>query len=69
MDMEMMSFKIVRNILVEQNRRLIVQLSRDYGLDSEKMLESYLRPEFYLPILYKKVTKIADSANHNATTT
>lgn len=60
MDIKMMAFNLVKNMIVQQNKDLIERISDEYGLDKEDMLREYLKPEFYLVVFEKEVTKKHD---------
>lgn len=50
MDSEV-GFNIITNMIKTQNKKLLEQLAKDYDLDVHILKESYLKPEYYLPIV------------------
>ena len=46
-----MIFDIFTNVIIEQNKILLKQVSDKFGIDYDILLEKYLTPENYLPIL------------------
>ena len=44
-------FSILTNIIIKQNKRLLIELARKYDLDEEYMLQKYLQPAYYLPVI------------------
>ncbi len=53
-----MIFDIFKNIIIEQNKVLLLQVSEKCGIDYETLLEKYLKPEYYLPvILHSQLSK------------
>jgi predicted transcriptional regulator len=47
-------FDVFKNIIIEQNKQLIKQLSQKHNLNYDEMLDKYLKPEYYLPVLLSK---------------
>lgn len=41
------SVKMVKNILKEQNRRLLEQIADKFGLDPDLLKQKYMTPTFY----------------------
>lgn len=52
MDSEV-GFALFKNIIIEQNKRLLEQIAKDHGRDIGKLMDKYIKPEFYLPIIQK----------------
>lgn len=52
MDSEVV-FAIFKNIIIEQNKRLLEMIARDYNKNAEALESKYIKPEFYLPIIQK----------------
>jgi hypothetical protein len=46
-------FSVFKNIIIEQNKKLLKELAMDIGKSEKYMLDRYVRPEFYLPIITK----------------
>jgi hypothetical protein len=44
-------FSILTNIIIRQNRQLLIELAKKYELDEEYMLQKYLQPAYYLPVI------------------
>lgn len=50
MDIEIMTFNLVKNILIKQNEMLLTNVAKQYNLDTKQILDTYLTPQFYLPV-------------------
>lgn len=46
-------FNIIKNIIKKQNEVLLRQIADRYGMDFNSLKDSYIRPEYYLPIVQK----------------
>jgi len=44
-------FDMIKNIIIAQNKQLIKQIATDYMRNETRLLERYLKPEYYLPIV------------------
>jgi hypothetical protein len=44
-------FSVFKNIIIEQNKMLLKEIAKDSGKNEKNLLDRYLRPEFYLPII------------------
>ena len=42
---------MIINIIKEYNRSLLIEISNKFNLDPEKMIEKYLTPYYYMPII------------------
>lgn len=42
---------MIINIIKEYNRALLIVISKKFNLDQDKMLEKYLTPYYYMPII------------------
>lgn len=42
---------LFRNIIVEQNKEFLKKVAERYDLDYEYLLQKYLKPEYYLPVI------------------
>lgn len=52
MDKEV-GFQMFKYMTIKQNRELIKQIAKDYNLNEAKLLERFLKPEYYLPVIQK----------------
>lgn len=48
-----MMFRLLKNIIVEENKTLLRLVADTYGLNYDSLKEKYLRPEYYLPLVVK----------------
>lgn len=48
-------------ITIAQNRALIKQIAKDFGMSESRLMERYLKQEYYLPII--QVTQKNDKRN------
>jgi hypothetical protein len=46
-------FDIFKNIIIEQNKILLKKISEVTGIDEDHLLETYIKPEYYLPVITK----------------
>ena len=60
MDQEI-GFQMFKYITIAQNRALIKQIAADFGMNESRLLERYLKQEYYLPII--QVTQKNDKRN------
>lgn len=44
-------FDMFKYMTIKQNRILIAQIAKDFNLSESKLLEKYLKPEYYLPVI------------------
>lgn len=51
-----MTFDMFKNIIIEQNKQFLEAVSKKTGLDYDELTKNYLKPEYYLPIIKKKVS-------------
>ncbi len=47
-------FDLFKNIIKEQNKELLSQVAKVTGKDEAELVEKYIKPEFYLPIIDRK---------------
>lgn len=59
-----MIFDIFKNVIIEQNKTLLKQVSDKFGLDHDALLEKYLTPENYLPIIQNTKAKPMKKKNN-----
>lgn len=57
-------FNIIKNIIKNQNEVLLKQIAERYSMDFYSLKDSYLRPEYYLPIV-QKTKKVNNNGNRN----
>lgn len=46
-----MIFDIFKNIIIEQNKILLKQIAEKHNLEYEYLLEKYIVPQYYLPVI------------------
>ena len=46
-------FNIMKNIIKIQNKKLLKAIAIEYDMDYQTLVDSYIRPEYYLPIVQK----------------
>lgn len=47
-------FDIIKNIIIEENKMLLQLISVKYKMDIGYLMEVYIKPEYYLPIVDPK---------------
>lgn len=45
--------QLFKNIIIEQNKSFLKMISEKHDISYDLLLEKYLRPEFYLPVIIK----------------
>ena len=45
------AFGVIKNVIIEQNKELLKVIAKQYQLDYEVLLEKYITPTYYLPII------------------
>jgi hypothetical protein len=45
--------ELFKNIIIEQNKLFLKIIADKYNLDYQFLLDTYLKPEYYLPIILK----------------
>jgi hypothetical protein len=48
-----MIMDVFKNIIIEQNKEFLKQISQAYKIDYDYLLKKYIKPEYYLPIIKK----------------
>lgn len=48
-----MIFDIFKTTIIEQNKLLLKEIATKFDLDYDKLLEKYIKPEYYLPVIVK----------------
>lgn len=43
-----------KNIIIEQNKKLIKQVAEKTGLDEQYLADKYIKPAYYLPVIVKQ---------------
>lgn len=49
------TFDMFKNIIIEQNKILLKEIATVLGKDEETLLNTYIKPDYYLPIIIKTV--------------
>lgn len=44
-------FQVLKNVIIEQNRELLKIIADRFHLDEEELLQKYLKPAYYLPVV------------------
>ncbi len=55
--MNKMTFDLFKNIIIEQNKELLKKVSKITGKDEQMLLDKYIKPDYYLPIIIKSMDK------------
>lgn len=48
-----MIFDIFKTTIIEQNKLLLKEIAVKFDLDYDKLLEKYIKPEYYLPVIVR----------------
>jgi hypothetical protein len=48
-----MTFDVLKNVIIEQNKILLKLIAEKYEMDYEELLQKYLKPAYYLPVVGK----------------
>ncbi len=51
------AFTVIKNVILEQNKVLLKLLADEFQLDYDTLLEKYLTPEYYLPVVAQDTDK------------
>jgi hypothetical protein len=46
-------FDIFKNVIIEQNKLLLKEISEKFDLDYEYLIDKYIKPSYYLPVVIK----------------
>ena len=46
-------FDFFKNIIIEQNKEFLVKVAKKIKVPEQELLETYLKPEYYLPVIEK----------------
>jgi len=47
------TFDLFKNIIIQENTILLKKISETTGIEENILIEKYLKPEYYLPIITK----------------
>lgn len=50
-----MIFDIFKSVIIEQNKMLLKDIAEQFDLDYETLLEKYIKPEYFLPVIVHSV--------------
>ena len=53
-----MIFNIFKNVIIEQNKVLLKQISDKYNIDYDYLVEKYIDPQYYLPVIMPTTSNI-----------
>lgn len=48
---EKLIFDIFKSVIIEQNKLLLKEVSLRFGLDYQELVDKYIKPEYYLPVI------------------
>lgn len=48
-----MIFDIFKSVIIEQNKMMLKDVARQFDLDYDTLLEKYIKPEYYLPVIVR----------------
>jgi hypothetical protein len=51
-----MIFDLFKNIIIKQNEVLIKEIAKVSELDEKYLIEKYIKPAYYLPIISKQLS-------------
>lgn len=46
------------NIIKEYNKKLLTEIAKKFDLDEEKLLDKYLTPYYYMPVVERSVNSV-----------
>lgn len=49
---------MIVEIIKKQNKELIYNISKQFNLNEEEMMEKYLIPYYYMPIIEREIKKM-----------
>lgn len=52
-----MIFDIFKNIIIANNIQLIKEIAKLKNLNEKELLDKYIKPEYYLPLLIQELKK------------
>jgi hypothetical protein len=47
------AFGVIKNVIIEQNKELLKLISEKHNLDYDMLVQKYITPEYYLPVVRK----------------
>lgn len=50
MDSEVV-FMMFKNMIIKQNKELLKRIAKDHGKSENALLDRYIKPDYYLPII------------------
>lgn len=51
------AFEVIKNVIIEQNKELLQLIANKYNLDYDELVEKYITPAHYLPVIQNTETK------------
>lgn len=57
-DLEREIRALIVNIIKDYNERLLIEISKTFKLDTEKMINKYLVPYYYMPVIERDLKKL-----------
>jgi hypothetical protein len=51
-----MIFDIFKAVIIEQNKMMLKDVAKQFDLDYETLVEKYIKPEYYLPVIVNTTT-------------
>lgn len=47
-------FDIIKNVIIQENKLLLQKIASKYKMDIDYLMDVYIKPEYYLPIVDPK---------------
>lgn len=57
-DLEREVRALIVNVIKDYNEQLLIEISKTFKLDTEKILNKYLVPYYYMPIIERNLKKL-----------
>jgi hypothetical protein len=51
-----MIFDIFKAVIIEQNKMMLKDVAKQFDLDYETLVQKYIKPEYYLPVIVSTTT-------------
>jgi hypothetical protein len=55
------AFCVIKNVIIEQNKELLKLIAQKHNLDYDMLMNKYLTPEYYLPVVQTNNSKKQNS--------
>jgi hypothetical protein len=57
-DLEREVRALIVNVIKDYNEQLLIEISKTFKLDTEKIINKYLVPYYYMPIIERNLKKL-----------